>query len=694
MSTPLRKPTRAQIDAWVKANPDATNEEIRAFALGSLPSVERFGTSGPLGKLVALGRGALQGGTFGLSDEIIGGIEGALRPDMTIKQGIANERSINQELQGNNPFTYGAGVVGGSVAGDVAAAKFVVSKSAALANLLRRSAEGGLGARALASGVAGAAGTGATVFGMAEGSPVERLPETAGAATVGGLVSAAIPVAGQTFRAVGNASGIRPHLVNSATEAADLTNQVLRRDNVTHDAILSEAKKNPSVPQGIVDLAGDHTKQLGVAAQSRSNEARVFGRDALEHRIEGERDRYLSRVKEVINPGDKDIINTLQDLRDVRRAHAETLFPEALDRSVQDLDVARFMREPEVKRAYVEYRQNQLTRKAAGRDVSVPPDIYDIIAEGGKRSVRLKSLDIPVRAFHVVQQAVNDVIDNGFKNGKTLSEDRAKALRDALGSVMDKIGGTDKVKGLVPEYGLARKVYRDDSSAIDALAAGYGKAIKNQHGRTVPIIGKSSNEEVGRWLQEQRGLAAANGPDADVAQASIENFLVGFYGNLRKKLNNLGETNAWLAKPQNMNLIRVVMGDAGKADEFARALRVEKRIRPTSRVSRMGTQISGDESVPTSALDVALGVAAASSGRPYAMSASIGRLLRAEHRMTDKTAKNVMENLFAGVRGGIPDLTSHIELLKAARDAEVKRRSRNIIGTGAALTGATSLVDH
>jgi hypothetical protein len=681
MSTQIRKPNENQILAWMRANPDASDDEVRAYAEGAPPSPQRFGTTGLLGKAVALGRGAGQGATFGLLDEGVGAIVGAVDPDKTWREGIADERAINKEVREGNKGTFMAGEIGGGIAQGVGAAGLAIGRSAALASLLGRTT---LGGRVAAGAGAGAAGGGLAAFGGAEGNPVERVGETAVGAGAGALLGGALPVAGTVMRALGNASGVRPALVNPARESADMINEAIRQGDMSPDQIIAVARQNPSVPQTALDVGPDQVRDLALTAQSRSNTARVVARDALEGRIEGERDRYIGRLQKSLNPGDKDILETAAELRDLRSVNASRNFPAALEKTVEDVEIAKFFREPEVRRAYTEFRQNQLTLGVPADEVV--PEIYEFSTnEAGKKVARLKTVGIPMKAFHMVQQALNDAIDTGMKNGKTIPEARAKTLRDALAKHMD------KVDELVPEYGAARKVYRDDSALIDALEAGQGNRIKKDYGRSIPDFAKAPKEHVDKWLVEKR--AAAAGGD-DHAAAEVEHYMLGAYGFLRKQMKGRASVGSFVDLPKNREKIVALMnGDRAQADAFVKAIKAESRMKPTNTVNRKGTGIQGDETVPSAAMDILLAGAGVSGGRGYAATSAIARLLRGDHRMSDVTANATMQRLFKGV-GGVDELVRAMEDLKnAAKLQELRRAKKTALTAGAASGAAQAIQD-
>jgi hypothetical protein len=683
MSTPIKKKTREEVMAWAEANPEATTEEIRAYALG-MPAPGRFKQmAGTVGRNIeAAGRSALQMVTGGFSDEIGAGIA-ALSPNVTYKDAVAAERQTLAEA----PIV---GRMAGETAGIVGAAltaPLAMGSMGALGQLLGRGATGSLGARAALSGAAGAAGAEVMGIGTGTGTPLDRAQQAAGPSLTAGLLSAALPVGGQFFRSAGNALGVRPGMVPPKREAADLVNEALVRDKATPDGVVAQAKKNPSVPQSPLELAGDNTRDLALAAQSRSNTARTLARDIVEERMEGEHARYIQRLRESLNPEDADILQRLEELKDMRAVNATRNFEGVLDNTITDAKVASFFREPEVRQAYEKFRQNQLTRLAAGKigPEDVPPEIYVYgTTKGGKKGVRLGTVEIPLRAFHVVQQALNDAIKNGLKKGEIIPADRAKALRDALEVHMDKVGND-----LFPEYGAGRRMFRDDSSVIDELNAGAGKKIKDQHGRKIPDFATAPFEEVRNHVGELRRAMKGTGEEAQLAAERLEHYMMGTYSYFRSKLNKMSGSaaNAYLDKPEVRQRISLLMPE--NADEAIRALKHETRIRANRGMSRKGTAIAGDEHVPPGFLDVMLGTSGLGSGHKYAAASAAARLIRGEAKMSDRTANAVMENLFKGA-GGLEELIAGMEDLKRASEAQARRRLRNAGATAGASAAATS----
>lgn len=137
----------------------------------------------PPGALEALGRGALQGASFGLSDELTGAVE-SLLSSKTYQQARDEARANNAAAQAEHPWLYGSGELGGSVAtsfipgvgaaGKAVEAGLAGTRAAKVAGLAGGAVEG-----ALQGGLAG--------FGGSEGSSASDIAaDTVKGAGVGG----------------------------------------------------------------------------------------------------------------------------------------------------------------------------------------------------------------------------------------------------------------------------------------------------------------------------------------------------------------------------------------------------------------------------------------------------------------------------------------------------------------------------
>ncbi|MFK3971119.1 lytic transglycosylase [Pseudomonas sp. NPDC087358] len=138
-------------------------------------------------------RGVGDGTTFGLQDEILAGLDAAVQPLISIPENgsaastfgerydenVANQRALLKAGQEQNPIASAAGNLAGGVIPALATGGG--SASASLAGTIGKGA-------AVGAGYGGLYG-----FGSAEGDAIERLPEAATGAAIGGLLGGAVP---------------------------------------------------------------------------------------------------------------------------------------------------------------------------------------------------------------------------------------------------------------------------------------------------------------------------------------------------------------------------------------------------------------------------------------------------------------------------------------------------------------------
>jgi hypothetical protein len=205
---PIIKPVAQLSDAQspaepvsVAANPwdgdpiikPASTPAVAAVAAAPIEPAANLAAPPEVGTGEAFIRGAGDGITFGLQDEVLAGLDAAVQPLIPIKENgsaaptfserydenVANQRALLKAGQEQHPV---ASIAGGLVGGIVPA---IATGGAAPAATLA----GNIGKGA----VVGAGFGGAYGFGSAEGDLVDRLPETASGAALGGALGAAFP---------------------------------------------------------------------------------------------------------------------------------------------------------------------------------------------------------------------------------------------------------------------------------------------------------------------------------------------------------------------------------------------------------------------------------------------------------------------------------------------------------------------
>lgn len=256
----------------IEAPDDARPEDIEAFAN------QQFAPS----RAESLGRGALQGVTFGFGDEIYGAAKGAYDKVFgdgdfggTYERERNAVRAANDAAQQANPGTYLAGELVGGVGVPLGAAKLGYKGVQA--------ANAGLKARTAAAAKEGAAIGGLYGLGKGEGDFGDQAISTASGAAMGGAFGAAVPGAVQLASAVARAPAQAVRMMQSPEKvAAQKYAEAMGRDAGVEG--MSPILNNPNAMRAaqsgvdgaggramLADFGGENTRNLTRAAVNMPN---------------------------------------------------------------------------------------------------------------------------------------------------------------------------------------------------------------------------------------------------------------------------------------------------------------------------------------------------------------------------------------------------------------------------------------
>lgn len=267
----------------ITAPDGATDADVLAFVQQQARSAQA--EQPDVSMLESLGRGALQGATFGFSDELYGAGKGAMSwlsgdgfIDNYEKERDA-VRQANKQAQEANPGSYFAGEIGGGLALPMGAAR--TGAKAAQTALTKAPS---LGARSLAAAKQGGMYGGAYGLGIGEGDLGDQALSTIGGAVGGATIGGALPGAVDAVSALARAPS---HLVNMARNpdavAVSKTAEALARDaGKSYASHLNSPVRNlaqsldNAAARGdgttmLADYAGENTKGLIRAAADMPN---------------------------------------------------------------------------------------------------------------------------------------------------------------------------------------------------------------------------------------------------------------------------------------------------------------------------------------------------------------------------------------------------------------------------------------
>ena len=186
-------------EGTLEVSPDAARKQA-AFDQSHIGPLE---DSMKTGRLDALGRGALQGLTFGFGDEAVAAIRPYLHEGETYDSALKDQRDALAQARQDRPgYAYG-----GEIAGAMAVPMGTLGQG------------GGLGARVVGSAATGA-GQGALYgFGAGEGGFDERARSALVSGGIGGAVGAALPALGAGIQKIGDKLATRKEIARLVANA-------------------------------------------------------------------------------------------------------------------------------------------------------------------------------------------------------------------------------------------------------------------------------------------------------------------------------------------------------------------------------------------------------------------------------------------------------------------------------------------
>lgn len=222
----------AEKDGYTVVVSNGKSEDTVAFKDLQLAKKDGFIPVKDVGYTESAVRGGAQGLSFGLSDELVGGVEAILNKIKTLgasyltddyKRNRDAERELNKQAEMANPKTY----LGGEIAGGVAGAFIPGVGAVGNAGKLLKVGEGVSALSKIATtgarlGVGGAVQGALTGLGKAEGDVSHQLAETAKGGVIGGVGGAVLGAAGSALMQGGKfvAPYVKPVIAGAFKEAS------------------------------------------------------------------------------------------------------------------------------------------------------------------------------------------------------------------------------------------------------------------------------------------------------------------------------------------------------------------------------------------------------------------------------------------------------------------------------------------
>ncbi len=402
--------------------------------------------------LLGAPRAALQGATFGFSDELGAGITAVANAALHRSDVIPFWEQVRAEYRGtmdslksardqyrdDHPLlATGLEMAGGMATGGVGGYKVAgVLSRAGLPQFSQLSRLQQAGVMAATGGAEGA------LYGAGSAEPDERMSGAGAGALVGAVAS---PLVGGALAALGDAvvkpvaTGIRRWALDTPEDqAARAIRGVLDADGVGADdipKIFDDLGRG-----GVLADAGPNSQSLAREIANSIGSGRRTISDFLDQRQRGQQGRLMESVERGLGASADDFRSTVRLLERERSAQAAPLYREAYSATLQPTDrLENLMRRPDMEEAV---RAAVKIAKNDGRDLD----------DSGM-----------VEIFDLAKRHLDDKWNVAIRKGE---RNRARQLRDTINSLVSEMDEQ------VPAYAQARNVFAGGSSLIDAGTLG------------------------------------------------------------------------------------------------------------------------------------------------------------------------------------------------------------------------------
>jgi hypothetical protein len=496
-------------------------------------------------------RSALQGLTFGFSDEAEAGIKSLLGKG-TYEQNLNAINLAKQEFEEESPGTAIGMEIAGSVPymalgglGAIRGAERLATAAPRVAQAIStpagRAATAFGGATAVGAGSAGVTGAGQAMpdfrmTGAMEAAPIGAAFGLGG--TTAAKIASRVPGIQQALEAGKRAVGLGGDF---ATRADQKLLQALQRDGVSPaDAIdrLRQIKQSNYKPETIIELGGENTRRLADVVAQYPGASQV-ARELTEERMAGAGQRITQDFRQAfqVNADAMDLADNLIKSRDQL---AKPLYQKAYAEGgvIRDERITELMDIPQFQDAYARAR-----RIAALDRIPLPEKASDIEKVGG---FDLQTLDY-------IKRGLDDVLFTGKQPGSGIGKaelGKLKERRKEFVDIVDEVGPAS--------YKQARGVYAGATEVLDAIEDGKKFATMDA-----------------RQLQRIFG---------GLSDAEKEGFKIGVYDSIRTNVNKGADGADVLRKvwgsPEKRDQLAVFLGN-DTFNELSGQLAREKIIRQT-----------------------------------------------------------------------------------------------------------------
>lgn len=399
---------------------------------------------------IGAGKSALQGATFGFSDEIIGGGR-ALLENRPYSETVGEERGQLKRFSDAHPVGAFATEAAGGLATGGAGIRFGMKMAQ------RMGAKGAL-AKVGSSALTGASEGAAYGAGKAQGGLAPRTGGAIAGGVIGGVAGSALPavvkggqMARNAFRPIDDIADER--MLSMIENAGDTPSAAAAR--------ISARMGRDAKPAMLLDEFGSPSVRMARGARAVSPKASDTIDEALRARRHGAEERILDDLLETtggkrLNPAD-----ALETMAAQRAAEAQRMYGPLMERGVWSEKIKDLATRPSFRQAYGYARR--LAEEEDGR-VSLPP-LRALFDESGEQTTALTLKD-----WHRIKLAMDDIIHVSKQAQPLKAGGKGPTARHLMAETRAKLIAA--IDEQVPEYKGARDAFAGHSAMMRAFDEG------------------------------------------------------------------------------------------------------------------------------------------------------------------------------------------------------------------------------
>lgn len=383
--------------------------------------------------------------TFAFQDEIVGGLRGALSPNLTMQEGIDLERKALEQYQKQNPITSLGYEMGGAVA--PAIATFGASAPLSAAKV------GTTAMKAGASGFAYGAGSGEGLQDkLTQGAITAPFAATTGAATT--LLAKPVAKIGKTIK-----SAFESPAKKGEKEAVKLVKQALEYDKTNIDEAIKYILERSGKEFSLADI-GPNSRAYLDAVNVLPGPGKKTAMDFLLKRNGGALDRIKSDLSDVFGEQGS-YFDTYKALEAVRKSSGQKMYQKAFEKKVPVSEELTSLLKTDV----MQDALNTAYKIANAEKVKLP---NLIIGKNGKLFTQkgAEVTDIDTKFLHYIKLGLDDTIYTSKSGPNPVGNTLLRLNTERKHEFLDFLDSNN------PAYKAARNQWAEKSAIMDALDSG------------------------------------------------------------------------------------------------------------------------------------------------------------------------------------------------------------------------------